>query len=121
MRLAPRRPVTATTIQSLKTKALRRTKTRVIDPETNDFVKPSFIGRTIASLKAPFTRHWWADRFEKVEGEVLVDGNLLSYSYLEAGVIEMIGALTGYFVVFNSEGFTPKGKSMSSLPDSKSY
>ena len=77
MRLAPRRPVTQASITSLKTKALRRTKTRAIDPETNDFVKPSFVARTVASIRAPFTKHWWQDRLEKTEGEILVDGNLL--------------------------------------------
>lgn len=77
MRLAPRRPVTQASITSLKTKALRRTKTRVVDPETNDFVKPSLVARAIASIRAPFTKHWWQDRLEKSEGEVLVDGNLL--------------------------------------------
>lgn len=29
---------------------------------------------------------------ERSDGETLVDGKLLSYAYLEAGVIEMIGA-----------------------------
>jgi hypothetical protein len=77
MRLAPRKPVTPTTIQSIKTKALRRVKTQRIDPETNTYAKPSFLGRVWTSITAPFTRHWWSDRFEKVEGEVLVDTNLL--------------------------------------------
>jgi len=37
-----------------------------------------------------------------------VDSKLLSYAYLEAGVIEMLGALVAYFVVFFKKGFTPK-------------
>jgi len=37
----------------------------------------------------------------------LVDLQLLSYSYLEAGLIETIGALVAYFVVFFKNGFSP--------------
>jgi sodium/potassium-transporting ATPase subunit alpha len=36
-----------------------------------------------------------------------VDGKLLSYAYLEAGVIEVLGALIAYFVVFFKQGFAP--------------
>ena len=39
--------------------------------------------------------------------ETLVDGKLLSYAYLEAGLIEMVGALVAYFVVFFKNGFSP--------------
>lgn len=92
MRLPPRKPVTASSIKSLKTKALRRTKTQVIDPETSLPKKPTFISRTVASVKEVFTREYWADKFDKSEGEVLVDFDVLSYAYLEVGVIEMIGA-----------------------------
>ena len=46
----------------------------------------------MSQLKAPFTRTWWEDRFERTEDETLVDGKLLSYAYLEAGIIEMAGA-----------------------------
>ena len=77
---------------SLKKKALRRTKTIRRDPETQEVVPPSRWSVWMSQLKAPFTRTWWEDRFERTEDETLVDGKLLSYAYLEAGIIEMAGA-----------------------------
>jgi len=44
---------------------------------------------------------------EPSDDEKLVDGKLLSYSYIEAGLIETIGSLVAYFVVFFKNGFTP--------------
>jgi len=62
---------------------------------------------------------------EPNEGEMLVDGKLLSYAYLEIGIIETIAryvlcplilmsvidtlhrSLLAYFVVFYKNGFTP--------------
>lgn len=72
---------------SLKKKALRRTKTnQVIDGETGDARAPSRIrgkiSNVVATIKKPFSRWWWADLFEKSDGESLVDASLLSYSYL---------------------------------------
>ena len=92
MSLPPRKPVTERSIQSIKSKALHRIKTQAIDPETGAPKKPSFVSRWTSNLSGPFTKGWWADKFEDSDGEVLVDNSLLSYSYLEAGVIEMIGA-----------------------------
>lgn len=77
---------------ALKKKALRRTKTIARDPETQEPVKPSRVSQWLQRMKAPFTRDWWEDRLESTEAETLVDGKLLSYAYLEAGVIEMVGA-----------------------------
>ena len=92
---------------SLKKRALRRTKTLRRDTETQRPVKPSRLSQWAAAAKAPFTREWWEDRFEQTDGETLVDGKLLSYSYLEAGLIETVGALVAYFVVFWKFGFSP--------------
>ncbi|KDE09552.1 hypothetical protein MVLG_00448 [Microbotryum lychnidis-dioicae p1A1 Lamole] len=108
MRAAPRKPVSDASIGRLKGRALRRIKTRNIDPETNQTIEPTRISKYIDSAKAPFTRQFWVDAFEPSDDETLVDRNLLSYSYLEAGMIELIGALTGYFVVFYNSGFTPR-------------
>ncbi|KAI8999130.1 aminophospholipid-transporting P-type ATPase [Trametes punicea] len=107
MRMAPRKPVNERTITSLKRRALRRTKTLRRDPETNEVVQPSRMSRLMARLKAPFTRQFWEEALERSEDETLVDAKLLSYSYLEAGIIEMAGALVAYFVVFFKNGFTP--------------
>jgi len=107
MRMAPRKPVNERSIMSLKKRALRRTKTLRCDTETNEPIPPSRLSRYVARVKAPFTREFWEDFGEKSDNEQLVDGKLLSYSYLEAGVIEMLGALVGYFVVFATHGFSP--------------
>ncbi|KAI0648406.1 aminophospholipid-transporting P-type ATPase [Trametes meyenii] len=107
MRMAPRKPVNERSINSLKKRALRRTKTLRRDPETHEVIRPSRFSQLVTQAKAPFTRHFWEDTLEQSEAETLVDAKLLSYAYLEAGVIEMIGALVAYFVVFFKNGFTP--------------
>ncbi|KAI0818674.1 aminophospholipid-transporting P-type ATPase [Irpex lacteus] len=96
MRMTPRKPVNQRSITSLKKKALRRTKTLVRDPETNQ-----------TKFTAPFTHEFWEDRLEQTDDESLVDNKLLSYAYLEAGMIEVLGALVAYFVVFWKSGFSP--------------
>ncbi|KAJ6448721.1 hypothetical protein C8R47DRAFT_1230916 [Mycena vitilis] len=107
MRMAPRKPVSDRSILSLKKKALWRTKTLRRDPETQEVVQPSKLSVMMGKLRKPFTRTYWEDAMESNEGETLVDGKLLSYAYLEAGVIEMLGALVAYFVVFFESGFSP--------------
>lgn len=92
MRMAPRKPVNQRSITAIKKKALRRTKTLLRDPETDQVIPPSRLSVWTSQLAAPFTREFWEDRFEQSGGETLVDGKLLSYAYLEAGMIEMIGA-----------------------------
>lgn len=94
-------------ILSLKRKALRRTKTLRRDPETQEVLAPSKLSVLMGKLKKPFTRTYWEDAMESNDGETLVDSKLLSYAYLEAGLIEMLGALVAYFVVFYKSGFTP--------------
>ncbi|KAI0792718.1 aminophospholipid-transporting P-type ATPase [Abortiporus biennis] len=107
MRMSPRKPVTERSVLSRKRRALRRTKTVVRDPETQEVIAPSKLSVWKSKIKAPFTRNFWEDALETSEDEILVDGKLLSYAYLEAGVIEMIGALVAYFVVFFKNGFSP--------------
>ncbi|KAI0355099.1 aminophospholipid-transporting P-type ATPase [Trametes cingulata] len=107
MRMAPRKPVNDRSITTLKKRALRRTKTLRRDPETNEVIRPSRLAQLLARVRAPFTRQFWEDALEGSDAETLVDGKLLSYAYLEAGVIEMVGALVAYFVVFFKNGFTP--------------
>jgi sodium/potassium-transporting ATPase subunit alpha len=107
MRLKPRKPVNERSINSLKRKALRRSKTLARDAETQEVIQPSKISLWLSKLKTPFTRAFWEDRFEVTDNEALVDGKLLSYAYLEAGLIETIASLTAYFVVFFHNGFSP--------------
>lgn len=93
MRLKPRKPVNERSILSLKKRALRRTRTlRRGDTEGQKWslMYPSRLRRWITKMRAPFTRVFWEDLLEKTENETLVDGKLLSYAYLEAGIIQAI-------------------------------
>lgn len=107
MRLRPRKPVTNRSVLARKQKALRRTKTIRRDPETLEVVPPTKWDNLKSKIRKPFTREFWEDTWEQTEDETLVDTNLLSYAYLEAGIIETIAVLASYFVIFWKHGFTP--------------
>jgi len=109
MRMMPRKPVNEKSILTLKRRALRRTKTLRRDTETQEVIHPSKLSVWASKVKAPFTKQYWEEILEAgaSDDERLVDSKLLSYSYLEAGIIEAIGALVAYFVVFFKNGFTP--------------
>lgn len=92
MRMAPRKPVSDRSITSLKKRALRRTKTLRRDPETHEVIRPSKLSQMMTSVKELFTRQFWEDALERTDDETLVDAKLLSYAYLEAGMIEFAGA-----------------------------
>ena len=83
--------VTERSILSLKKRALRRTRT-VRDVETNEIIEPSRFSVMMSQLRAPFKTTFWEDVMDRDDSEQLVDLKLLSYAYLEAGVIEMLGA-----------------------------
>jgi len=55
------------------------------------FVKLIHIRQIVIKLIAPFTREWWHDAFEPTADETLVAGKLLSYAYLEVGLIQSVG------------------------------
>ncbi|KAI0255351.1 aminophospholipid-transporting P-type ATPase [Lactifluus subvellereus] len=107
MRMPPRKPVNERSIMSRKRRALRRSKTLGQDTESQTDTQPSRLALLVRKLKSPFTRQFWEDRFETTEDETLVDGKVLSYAYLEVGVIETIGSLLAYFIVFHKKGFSP--------------
>jgi sodium/potassium-transporting ATPase subunit alpha len=83
--------VNENSIMALKKRALRRTRTFRRDSETQENVRPNVITRIVEKIRTPFTRIFWEDLFESSESETLVDGKLLSYSYIEAGLIETMG------------------------------
>lgn len=102
MKLPPRKPVTYASIERLRRKeAEAAVHAPPVDPESGVAAPLSFgaklrsVGRKI---KAPFTRKFWRDMFEETDEEVLVDRDVLSWAYLEAGMIETIGCLLTYFV-----------------------
>lgn len=84
MSVPPRKPVTEESILRTKARAAR-----LAARETD--------GKN--SFTRLFSAEYWKSAFEKPEGEVLVDGNLLSWAYLEVGVIEFVGCLLTFFVV----------------------
>jgi sodium/potassium-transporting ATPase subunit alpha len=76
----------------------------VIDAESGEEIRPSFWARFQHDFKSMFTGLYWREKFEHTEDEVLVDAGLLSWAYLEVGIIETIGALVTFFVVLYKEG-----------------
>jgi len=107
MRMPPRKPVNERSILNRKRRALRRSRTLGLDAESQAATRPSYLARLVRKLKSPFTRQFWEDRFESSDDETLVDGRVLSYSYLEVGVIETIASMLAYFIVFHKNGFSP--------------
>ncbi len=71
-----------------KRRSLRRSMTLGQDAESQMATRPSRIAALVRKLKAPFTRQFWEDRFESSDNETLVDSKVLSYAYLEVGMIE---------------------------------
>jgi sodium/potassium-transporting ATPase subunit alpha len=84
--------VTERSIINRKRRSLRRSKTLGHDTESQSSHRPSRLATLVRKLKSPFTRQFWEDRFEASDDETLVDSKVLSYAYLEVGVIEAIGS-----------------------------
>jgi sodium/potassium-transporting ATPase subunit alpha len=110
MKVPPRKPVTPETIDIFRRRALRRKGSRY-DEESGEIVSPESMTKMqqlAHNLRQLFTREYWVDKFENTGAEVLVDGPLLSYAYLEIGIIEAIAALTAFFVVMDRRGISPR-------------
>jgi sodium/potassium-transporting ATPase subunit alpha len=109
MKVPPRKPVTPDTCNIFRARALRQNRSR-FDEEAGLIVPledQSKIQQWIWGIRQLFTKSYWADKFENTGAEVLVDGPVLSWAYLEIGVIESIGSLVAFFVVMNKRGITP--------------
>jgi len=107
MRMPPRKPVNERSIMNRKRRSLRRSMTWGKDAESQSATRLGRLAVFARKLKAPFTREFWQDRFESSDDETLVDGKVLSYAYLEVGMIETIASMLAYFVVFHKNGFSP--------------
>ncbi|TPX63790.1 hypothetical protein SpCBS45565_g06340 [Spizellomyces sp. 'palustris'] len=102
MKLAPRKPVTAASTERLR----RREREAAADRPPNDPESGTPPPRTwstklsngVRTVLSVFTRRFWRDHLEETEEEVLVDREILCWSYLEAGTIETLGCLLTYFV-----------------------
>ncbi|KAI9360063.1 P-type cation-transporting ATPase [Zopfochytrium polystomum] len=117
MALAPRKPVTDDSIAALRRKHRDQILAGIAPPaprgardpngdgenlafpEDEDWVVPSRFRRYAHELRCMADYKYWVELFSGVGGEVLVDAEVLSWAYLEAGVIECVGALTTFFVV----------------------
>ncbi|KAJ1969314.1 hypothetical protein IWQ62_000704 [Dispira parvispora] len=106
MKLPPRRPITEESIRQYRER-MARLPAPMIDPETGEEIQPSRLRRVLRVLGTPLTRLFWLDLLEKKNGEVLVDGGLLSWAYLEFGTLEALSCLTTYFLVLYRWGITP--------------
>ncbi|KAJ2798365.1 hypothetical protein H4R20_004851 [Coemansia guatemalensis] len=107
MKLPPRKPVSMRSIAMLRARRARHPPPPT-DPVTDKPIVPSRMTRIARAFRAPFSRTWWQERLERSEGEILVDGDLLSWAYLEAGIISAISATLVFFVVLNSYGISPR-------------
>jgi sodium/potassium-transporting ATPase subunit alpha len=93
MRMNPRKPVTEKSIVILKKRALRRNLKIARRVSTgHQSMLQSRLCAVRRKLRALFSKDFWADMWEDTGKETLVDRKLLSYSYLEAGVIETLAA-----------------------------
>jgi hypothetical protein len=103
MKVPPRQPVTRESI-----KALRYRKALIEQLEQG---RPTLSEGEAAGLsfklkgawfdfKNIFTKNYWKLRFQRTHGEQLVDLNVISYGYLEIGMLETLGSLLMFFVAF---------------------
>ncbi|KAL0079975.1 hypothetical protein F4703DRAFT_1871952 [Phycomyces blakesleeanus] len=107
MMMSPRKPVTPSSIDRYRRQLLREETYIKYDPVTGEELKPGWFRRIYNSVVPFFTRAYWSEKLIKTDDDVLVDLPLLSWAYLEVGIIEVIGALTCYFVVLWYNGITP--------------
>jgi sodium/potassium-transporting ATPase subunit alpha len=109
MKLPPRKPVTPETCEIFRRRALRKTRSNY-DEESGVVILPeneTMYQRYSHYVRQFFTKEYWVDKFENTGAEVLVDGPLLSFAYLEIGLIQCIGALFSFFLVLSRRGVSP--------------
>lgn len=108
MKVLPRKPVNAASIQALRIRnELESHLSGHSDPYSDDNSSNSvsvpsnwFQQKATAwrhTFTNIFTKDWWKLKFTKAPGETLVDANVLISAYLEFGIIESIGCMTCYF------------------------
>ncbi|KAK9728457.1 hypothetical protein K7432_001060 [Basidiobolus ranarum] len=107
MKLPPRKPVTVRSIARLRRQMSRRPQSHM-DVESGHESKPSRFTLFKYSVSQKFTAQYWSEMFEETDDEVLVDAGVLSWGYIEAGLIEFVGAILSYFLVLWFEfGISP--------------
>ncbi|KAH7049772.1 hypothetical protein BKA57DRAFT_535454 [Linnemannia elongata] len=103
MRLPPRKPVNSASIERRRRLAAHALPP-VLDAESGELTKPPLTARLRHHFSAWCTAVYWREKFERTEEEVLVDGKLMSWAYLEIGMIQAIGGLVTFFAVLYKEG-----------------
>ncbi|KAK9688048.1 hypothetical protein K7432_014546 [Basidiobolus ranarum] len=107
MKLPPRKPVTIRSVARLRRQISRRPQSRM-DVESGIEHKPSKFTLFKHSISQKFTSQYWIEIFEETDDEILVDKGVLSWGYIEAGLIEFAGAILSYFLVLWFEfGISP--------------
>jgi sodium/potassium-transporting ATPase subunit alpha len=94
LKTPPRKPVNYQTAEIYRRRLLRQARAR-IDEETGAPIAPEDLTRfqkISHSIRHFFSKDFWANLFENTGGEVLVDGPLLTWAYLEAGVVSSVAA-----------------------------
>ncbi|TPX60133.1 hypothetical protein PhCBS80983_g01998 [Powellomyces hirtus] len=114
MKLSPRKPVTPASVERLKRKQLEaEANGPPVDIESGTAGSKTIGGRIsglVRGVASVFTARFWRDKLERTEEEVLVDRQVLSWAYLEAGVITTLGCLLTYFVgqYYHDKRCTPR-------------
>ncbi|KAJ3133709.1 hypothetical protein HDU90_005547 [Geranomyces variabilis] len=107
MKQSPRQPVNEATI-------VRRRQYEAEDAahgfseDTNE--EFTLAEKASKNVKLLFDGFWWKRQFRTTEGEVLVDWNVLSWAYLEAGLLETFGCLLAFFLVMWAGSSPTTGK-----------
>ncbi|KAJ3239230.1 hypothetical protein HDU81_006335 [Chytriomyces hyalinus] len=107
MKIPPRMPVNEESIAKLRKRRAEDAEDQGLDAAAHhDHDAPPHVltfGQKIKRFfKQIFSSRYWKRKFEKKDGEVLVDGNSLSWAYLEFGAIEFLGCATCFFAVLYS-------------------
>jgi len=105
MKLPPRKPVSEASVERLRRLKSRELQPQ-INPETGDPIPPSFLTKFSHNITRIFSAVYWREKFENTSDEVVVDLDLLSWGYLEAGVIETLVAYIATFAVAGTYGIS---------------
>jgi sodium/potassium-transporting ATPase subunit alpha len=106
MKMQPRKPVNPESIDKHRRSLIRKERYAKYDSEGEE-IKPGFFRKVFIKLHEFTTVAYWEELMENTQDEILVDLPLLSWSYLEVGILETIGCMVSYFVVFWYHGVTP--------------
>ncbi|KNE56654.1 Na,H/K antiporter P-type ATPase, alpha subunit [Allomyces macrogynus ATCC 38327] len=105
MKLLPRKPVDADSIEHLRARRAFDAQFKLVrnnadvehsaEDDAEEAVRELTFRERMARLASG--EYWSKWMFAKEDGEVLVDAGVLSWAYLEAGIIEYIGAQIAFF------------------------